>query len=360
MNSKITWRPNKRPSVFSRLQDLISEKKEEKMIEVFTVKQLSALSLLVIGLVIAVQTVPAQRAIGGTVFSENQVPLDQVIVELLDELERPISFVQTSRIGTYNFIGLQEGIYFVRLRVKGYKPELIRTETNQGQVDIHLQRDTSADGIPAFAPGIVFAQNIPPDARKTYTQALKLFKKKKLDEGMSELKKSVIIYPDYFEALRYLGSEYVRSGQFAEAEAVLSRAAVVNPHNAQVMLGLGGAQYKLGKMNEALRSLEKSLELNPASVNSNLLAGIIFRELKRFDESERYLLKAGELSRGRNPDVHWNLALLYFYDLKRFAAAANELESYLKAYRNDPAVPYEKKELLKKLIKILQEKAEQN
>ena len=82
--------------------------------------------------------------------------------------------------------------------------------------------------------------------------------------------------------------------------------------------------------------------------------GKIYRELKQFDQAETNFKKAKELSKNKLADVHWELALLYYYNLNRYADAADELELYLKANPNA-----DNKNQIEKLIKSLREKAKQ-
>jgi tetratricopeptide (TPR) repeat protein len=145
----------------------------------------------------------------------------------------------------------------------------------------------------------------------------------------------------------------VRS-KFAEAENAFAKALAVNPKSFSAKSGLGIAQYKLGKLREAVKTLEESLVLNQSSANSFLFLGKIHRELKEFDKAETSLIKAKDLSKNKLADVHWELAILYYYSLNRPQDAANELELYLKA-KPDAA----NKSQVEKLIKTMREKAKE-
>ncbi|MGI9056846.1 MAG: hypothetical protein ACR2F2_13710 [Pyrinomonadaceae bacterium] len=65
-------------------------------------------------------------------------------------------------------------------------------------------------------------------------------------------------------------------------------------------------------------------------------------------------MKAKKLGNNSLPDIHWELALLYYYNLKRYNEAADELELYLKA---KPKA--ENKEQVKKLIQTFRSKAKE-
>lgn len=155
-------------------------------------------------------------------------------------------------------------------------------------------------------------------------------------------------------ALEKIGYEYLAKGKFTESETSFAKALTVNPKSFPAKSGLGIAQYKLGKKREAAATLEESVAVNQSSVNSFLFLGKIYRELKEFEKSETNLKKAKELSKNKLADVHWELALLYFYNLNRPSEAADELELFLKAKPNA-----ENKAQIEKLIKAMREKAKE-
>jgi tetratricopeptide (TPR) repeat protein len=79
-----------------------------------------------------------------------------------------------------------------------------------------------------------------------------------------------------------------------------------------------------------------------------------FIKNKKFDEAEKQLLKAKELAKGSMPMIHWQLALLYENDLKKYGDAAKELKLFLKAQPDTKDA-----EKIKEKIKELEAKAAQ-
>jgi tetratricopeptide (TPR) repeat protein len=202
---------------------------------------------------------------------------------------------------------------------------------------------------------VVFAQEIPPLAAAEYGAALRHLKDKRLDDGIAGLERAIQIFPDYYLALDRLGFEYLNSLKFNEAEKVFTRAIEINRKGQSSRSGLGIALYKLKKWDEAARTLEETVVDNSGSANSHLLLGKIYRETEDFEKSESNLKKAKTLAKGKLPDVHWELALLYYYDLKRLPAAADELELYLKA-----SPKAENRVQVEKLIKTIRKDAKEN
>lgn len=306
----------------------------------------------------------AQNSISGIVLDENRKPVSEIEVELLDGFERLIRSAKTKGAGLYMFQGLRAGIYYIQARTAGtnYKDAKERVEvgvTNRTsrttgmmsgsealQINLTLQFNSrGASGSGALYNEVVFAQTVPAEAQKYYEIALEDFDRKKTAEAIAALEKAVASFPDYFLALDRLGNELLIQNKYTEAENFFSRALKINPKSFSSAYGLGSAQYSRNKRDAAVKSLETALILNPSSINSYYLLGKTQRDLKEYDKAEVNLKRAGELADQKLPDIHWELALLYYHNLKRYAQAADELELYLKA--NPKA---ENKEQVKKLI----------
>lgn len=290
----------------------------------------------------------AQNSISGIVFDSNRKSVAKIDVELLDEFERLLKSVKTAPSGLYLFQGIRAGIYYVQVRVDGTNFKSVkeriqlgqgnRTSTTTGlssgseslQLNFTLEIDRGKSQTP-LNNEVVFAQNVPKEAEKYYENALKKFEDKKRDEALAELENALKIFPEYFLALEKIGYEYLAKGKFAESESAFTKAFEVNPKSFSAKSGRGIAEYKLGKKQEAVKTLEESIALNQSAANSFLFLGKIYRELKEFEKTETNLKKAKELSKNKLADAHWELALLYYYNLNRPADAADELELYLKA-----------------------------
>jgi Flp pilus assembly protein TadD len=102
-----------------------------------------------------------------------------------------------------------------------------------------------------------------------------------------------------------------------------------------------------------VEAAQKAVSINPNSIEAALLLGISLRQARRFDESEKLLKQAKKISNGNSADVHWNLALLYAHNLKRYKDAAAELELYLKVLPDAQNAA-----VIRKLIKQLRERTE--
>lgn len=312
----------------------------------------------------------AQNSVTGMVFDINRKPVADIDIELLDEYERLIRSTKTNGSGLYVFQSLRSGVYYVQTRIGGTKYRETKERFQLGfgnrasatgvtgieslQVNLRLEADSRRNAENTLtANEVIFAQDIPPEAEKAYIIALKSLDKKDRIEAISAFETAIGIFPEYYLALDALGNEYLLQRRYSEAEKVLQKALRVNARSFSSAYNLAAAQYQLEKRTEAITTLEKTIVINPLSVNSFFLLGKIRRELKDFKNAEKNFQKANELSKEKLSDIHWELALLYYYNLKQYENAAKELEDYLKTN------PKANKEQISKLIKEIREKAKQ-
>ena len=309
------------------------------------------------------------NTISGHIFGFDRQPLYDANVELLDDLSRIVQRQRTETSGRYFFSGMPSGRYTIR--VKPYQTDYeeqdqdveIQNFTTQGidgerrtsgfaneQRDFYLRLRRGVTGV----TGTVFVQDVPPDARKLYEKAVKDLNDKKQNEGIAGLKAAIEKFPKYFAALERLGSLYAEL-KYYEASAILLKAATnENPRSSRAWYGLAYSLNGLKQDDEALTAVLKALEIFPDSTDALLLSGVLLRQNKKFDEAEKNLLRAKEVSPVKIPLVHWHLALLYGYDLKRYSEAAKELKTFLKVQPNS-----KDEEKIKTLIVDFEKKAQE-
>lgn len=312
----------------------------------------------------------SNNSIAGFVFAGKRQPLSQINVELLDEFGRLVRHVSTDNSGRYSFFRVAAGKYQIRVMASQYGYE----EQIQDAEIVNFLRQTSSGG-PRFSGsenvqlnfylsqrkksttnnkviGVFFVQDVPEEAQKQYKQAMSDLSQQRNNEGLRGLERAVEIFPTFFYALERLGQEYINQQQFVEAETVLKKAVGINSKSYQAWYSLGYTLYTTKKLTEALDSTNKSIEINTTSVEARLLLGVLFRQNNQYKEAEKQLKKAKEVAKIPVPDIHWQLALLYNYNLKEYNLAADELELYLKAKPDK-----KDEESIKKLIKQLRQKA---
>lgn len=316
-----------------------------------------------------VRTSQGRNSISGIVFGESRQPLAETYVQLLDELGLTITQTRTNGSGRYAFYGLSSGRFKIKVFPVGtdYMEQIqevllspVSAIPGSGgdnqQVDFYLRLRETANMGPFGVPGAIFAQEVPEEAKKFYERGVTELREKKEKEGFESLKNALVVFPNYFLALDRLGTEYAARGRtnpayFEAARILLTKAIEINPRSFSSIFGLGFTQYHQGQFNEAVENLERAIGVYNKSTNGYLWLGIAQKKAGKLPQAEASLKKANEMSKGKEADVHWQLAGLY-NDQNRYAEAAAELELFLK---NKPDA--RDAETIKRLISQLRQKA---
>lgn len=361
----------------SFLTDVMNQKLTRTLLTAAIVLILSNLSLTIADTKLVSIDPQGRNTIYGTVFGESRRPVADVYVELLDDVSSSRGQAKTDVSGRFTFSNLVDGRYTIRVKPYGTDYEEQTREVvlasissvrgsdlggrNSGSasehVDIVLRLNPRASHGP-FATGadVVFAQSVPPAAKKLYEEGVAYLRDKKEQAGFDSLKKAVETFPDYYLALDRLGAEYAVRGTknpafLHAAYALLTHAVEINPRGFSSVYGLGWTQYQLGLNAEAIDNLKRATTLYAKAADVYLLLGMALRRASKPDQAEPAFKRANELTSGNSAEVHWQLAVLY-NDQKRHNEAADEMELFLKT-----APKGEDTEKIKGLIKQLREKA---
>lgn len=310
-------------------------------------------SLFIVPAIVFILYVPSYSQIGnsisGYVFGLNRKPMNDLYVELTDDYGRMLGRKRTSGAGFFRFEGMTEGRFVIRVLTSGTDYEEkeetveidnITTRDSSGTARIRGHSHESRDVYLRLRRGVtpanvvVFAQDVPPEAKKLYEKALDDLGNKRNSEGLSHLRSALEIFPKYYLALERLGTEYINLGvveSYRAAEILFSAAVEVYPRGYGSWYGLAYARYSLGNFSDGLTAVQKAVELSPSSPNAVFLHGVLLKKTQKYADAEKQLIKAGKLSDNKMPRVHWELATLYGNNLQRYADAARELKLFLKA-----------------------------
>lgn len=300
--------------------------------------------------ILFVGTALAASNVQGTVYDKQRNALPDVDIELLNDNYQSLQRTKTDGAGRYYFNGLSDGRFTVRAFAFRYDladqeiPFEIQTLTVRGTEGVStVVQDfflvPKKGSLKESELGVVFAQDVPADAKASYTQAVKDLAGKRDVEGFQGLKKSLELFPKYYDALHRFGVELYIRKQYLESASVFMQAVEINPKSATSFYYLGYDFYNLGdKYNKAARTATKeALTMAPASLQVLMLMGKVERRDGNFVEAEKHYLLAQKLSSNKIPDIQWELALLYGKDMKKYNEAATELEIYIKLKAGDAA-----------------------
>jgi len=303
--------------------------------------------LLLFSLLSVSQNASAANIIAGTVYDKLRNALPDIDVELQDEYYRavPGGRMKTSSIGRYEFSVNNDGRYYVKVYAFRYDLEDETHEVYVSSVsavpgqqgssfnleDFYLQ--PKKGGLADTELSVIFAQEVPKEAKRLYDSALDDLSKKRTNEGIMGLVKAVDVYPTYYLALQRLTKELFILGKFVESFQYSRKVVAVNPKSATGYYYMGYALHNLGKDYDpaAMTALSESARLAPGSVQVLFLLGKVERGQGKFAEAEKHLVAAKKLSTTKSPQIYAELSQLYANDLKKYAEAADELEQYIKA-----------------------------
>lgn len=319
----------------------------------------------------AASTIQGRNEVSGTVFGESSRPVADVFVELLNDVYSTVGRTRTNGSGRFSFSGLGEGRFKVKALPYGteyleqtQEVTLASVSASPGAgsdrqyVDIYLRVNERVYSGPfSAAAGVIFAQEVPEAARKLYREGVSYLAEKKEKEGLDSLKRAIEAFPTYYQALDRLGGEYATRGAsdrsyYEAALILLTKAVEVNARSFSSVFGLGWTQYQLGMTTEAIETLTRATTLYSKAADPYLWLGKALRRAATLSQAEVALRRANDLAKGKTSEVHWQLAGLY-RDQKRYKAAADELELFLKV---EPKAADAGK--IREMIKQLREKTD--
>lgn len=258
-------------------------------------------------------------------------------VELTDNLGALINRSRTTGQGRFSFRGMGPGRYTISIKPYGtnLREDSRDIEINNSasrsdmvMVDIRLQLDTRFNVKDTGIIGTIFAQEVPPDARRQYDAGIDAFSTNK-EKAMGNLEEAVRIFPTYFNALAALGKANIVAGKYAAGYPYLLKAIDVNARCSDCYYSLTLAFYRLNEMAAAKKAIDATALLQPREGSVRLLQGIVYRLNRDYAGAEKALLLAKSYYKEPNAEVHWQLSHVY-NRLNRNAEAAAELEQYLK------------------------------
>lgn len=156
-----------------------------------------------------------------------------------------------------------------------------------------------------------------PETRKRARRRLELavlyFEKGQTTVALDELKQSIVIDPNFFDAYNMRGLIYMRLNDMPLAEESFRKALSINPKAAAVQHNYGWLMCQQGRLPEATKLFGSALA-NPAygdRAKTWMTQGLCQMNNGQREQAEVSLLKAYELDAG-NPIVAYNLAVLFF------------------------------------------------
>lgn len=288
-----------------------------------------------------------RNTIEGRVQTRDHQPISEVRVFLQNDSYSEIAATFTDGSGRFRFLNLMSGVYYVQIEPgalnferQSQRVEAVAfTQRQSGggevfRVDfvVKPKETTTSSGEYASDKGVLFHQPVPDEARKEYVNALRSLDKNDFGKAAAFLAHAIEIYPDYYEALELIGTEYVKREQYKSALPFLSHAVEVNKDGWRAFYSLGVAEYELNQHDAALQSLRRAVELNPGSPNAVMRLGIaLAQNAATRMEAIQAFQKVIDLAKDRVPTAYFYLGALYAKD-EQYRKAADAFETFLRIY----------------------------
>ncbi len=314
-------------------------------------RKLGSILLILLWLMLTLPAA-AQHTLRGKVRAPSGATLTGVIVELWSSGARTGQAVTTGD-GDFYFTGVAPGNYDLIVNHLGYQPATERVRItvaqNEGRIEmisVEIQLKPDAKTNSAVPPGITFAQDIPPAARKAFDEGVARIKEGRSSEGVALLREAIKIFPDYFNANFALASELSKSESATkEALQLLERARQVNDRDARIYHLFGILMARERKYLVAEFAFREAIQRDPTNAQSYFSHAITLIELaiKNTDQTERRndlnnaerdLNRALELSDRKLQTAYLQLGRVYEHRGDR-KGAAKMLETYLKLQPDD-------------------------
>jgi tetratricopeptide (TPR) repeat protein len=308
----------------------------------------------------------AQIQVLGTIGGQLRIaggdtPSRQMMVELRLH-GATINSVYTDAEGHFNFNNLEGNPYRVVINDEAYYPvEEVVNLRPEIRPNVYLQislrpreQAIKSDPIGARASGANpylvdpadYNKRFPKRVIQEYQRAIEAERKGKRDEAIPHYLAALKVAPDYYPAHNNLGAIYLGKTDFQSAEEQFREAIRLNPNDAQAYFNLGNVLLLTRHYPESQDAIRSGLERDPNSAFGYFLNGSLAERTGNYPEAEKNLQQALRLN-SRMWQAQLQLVNAYIQQ-GRQEDAISQLQNFLKAFPEAPAVPHAK-ELLGKL-----------
>jgi tetratricopeptide (TPR) repeat protein len=150
-------------------------------------------------------------------------------------------------------------------------------------------------------------------------------------EGITEIKKSLSIYPNNVDAWNTIGGGYLQIDSVDQAANYFEKASKTNPDDLSNLAGLYLAKQEYYK---AIELFEKVLVKSPDNIDVLVNVGICYGTVKQYGKAVDAFNKAVVLSPG-NPQLYYYLSTSYKFN----GDSINYEKYYQEALKLDPTLP---------------------
>jgi tetratricopeptide (TPR) repeat protein len=284
-------------------------------------------------------------------------------MRVLVKLERSgalVGEVYSDAEGKFSFDDLPPNLYRIIVRQVGYREIEMAVSINpaiQHIAYVHLEL------IPEDKPGLpnqstvkgsnssmvdesALGDKYPKEAKKQYEKATKAQREGKNSEAIEHYEKALAVAPGMYFARNNLGSLYLETQKFGEAETAFRKVIAENQADANAYFNLANVYLITGRLNEASDSIQEGFKRQPQSGFGQFLMGSLLSKKGDTREAEQRFRVALKDDPGL-ANAHLALVNMYIRQNRNQEAIA-ELSLFLKQFPDSNFAPHAR-ELLEKM-----------
>jgi tetratricopeptide (TPR) repeat protein len=240
-------------------------------------------------LMLALPASAQNRVFKGKVVDDKGQPVVGAIITIEDTQAKSRTYTtKTDKKGTWIYMGLPDGFYYVAARAKGFMPAY------KSQVRATIQQETEVNL--TLQPG--------QDAKLPFEMTPE--EQKKLEEDQKKMearKQSSADVQAAFES----GNKLTEEGNFEGAVEQYKKALEKDPEQANIWGNMAEAYRKWGKLQESLDTYKKAIEVNPNEPVFYTNMGVVLDKMGKSAESQEAFKKAATMNPGGSAQSYYNL-----------------------------------------------------
>jgi predicted Zn-dependent protease len=270
---------------------------------------------------------PARAQTGGVrgkVIDETGQPVDKSVVTIESLRVSRKTEVKTNEKGEYGMIGLPPGPYRLTATKEGYQPASVDFNVIIG--NSAPAPDLQIVSLEAIARAVGPSEQ---DLRKMFAQAVDFLRSGQYAEAETIFLELTQLQPQVPEFHQNLAFAYAHEGKWPEAEASYQRALELKPGDTVLITGLAGVYEESGQLDKAGALLDEAIAQNPSSASLQYERGLVLLKAQKVDEAADAFQKALAADPSLT-DAHYYLGTL-LVNQGKVPEAIEQLEAYLAA-----------------------------
>jgi len=249
--------------------------------------------------------------------------------------------------GKFKFKKLPPGTYVVMVAVPRSRPLRKTVEVGPSFADSKGRVATTIPYERKRVPGRTYAVSttqlaVPDGARLEFLKGQEYLEKRDVRRARAAFQNAVEMAPQFAGAWNSLGTIALQSAQYEEAENAFREALKQNPAYYGALVNLGGALLAHGKLEESLSVNQRAVRARPEDPLAQAQLGHGYFFLGRLEEAEKCLKEAEKIEPEHFSFPQLMLAEIYIRR-QNFAAAARELEDFLRLHPDSKPAPEARK-----------------